>query len=317
MANVSKIIGSLATAINKVSGSAISGLSKIVGATISLFSNTQSLSHGVANVTDAVVAASTSSDFQVDQADAWSVSFWIKVGWTSSVNYSLVLFSSSEAGSNSAQDEMWRVFYNENNNRLYFGWRSASNQRSNNFIYFHNTGTNQASTISGLGTTYWSSSNRGYTTSDGFTLITLTKGTTATATNTNWTAYWNSKSLGTPFYASGNNNGTPALDDTVARQVGIGNNTWNENGQNGNGVATLIDEVSFWNKELSQAEVAEIWNGTDSVGATDGSPINLETSSMASNLKGYWRFETDGTVSTVGSATLVLNGTSTTSTTVP
>ena len=36
-----------------------------------------------------------------------------------------------------------------------------------NFVYFHNTGTNQASPISGLGTTYWSSSNRGFTTSTG------------------------------------------------------------------------------------------------------------------------------------------------------
>ena len=310
MANANKIIGSLTTAINKVSGSAISGLANIMGAVISLFSNTKSLSHGVANSTDAVVAASTSSDFQVDQADAWSISFWIKPGWTSSVNYALQLFTSSEAGSNSAQDEMWRVFYNENNNRLYFGFRSASNERSNNFIYFHNTGTNQASPISGLGTTYWSASNRGYTNANDFTLITVTKGTVGTATASNITMYWNSKSLGTLFYASGNNNGTPALDDSVARQIAIGNNTWNEAGQNGNGAATLYDEVSFWNAELTQAQVAEIWGGTDAVGATDGVPINLQTSSMASNLKGYWRFETDGTVSTVGSATLVLNGNS-------
>ena len=83
MANVNKIIGSLATAINKVSGSAISGLAKIMGATISLFSNTQSLSHGPDNVTDAVRAATTSSDFNLIQTDAWSISFWIKVGWQS------------------------------------------------------------------------------------------------------------------------------------------------------------------------------------------------------------------------------------------
>jgi hypothetical protein len=82
-------------------------------------------------------------------------------------------------------------------------------------------------------------------------------------------------------------------------------------------VASLYDEVSLWDKELSQSEVAEIWGGTDSVGATNGSPINLQTSSMSSNLIGYWRFETDGTVSTVGSATLTIVGNSTTSTTVP
>ena len=318
MANVNKIIGSLATAINKVSGSAISGLAKIMGATISLFTNTQSLEHGPANVTDAVIASSTSSDFQLIQSDAWSVSFWIKVGWGTTTGSSFHLIASDGGNVN---NNMWRVWFNNGNNRLYIGWRSASNERSNNFIYFHNSGTNEAAAISGLGTSWpsdkWSSSNRGYTTSDGFTLITITKGTAATATRANVNMYWNSKSLGTLYYLNGNNNGTPDMDATQARDWAIGNNSWNLNGQQGNGAATLYDEVSLWDKELSQSEVAEIWGGTDAVGATDGVVSNLQTSSMAANLIGYWRFETNGTVSTVGSATLSIAGDSTTSTTVP
>ena len=59
------------------------------------------------------------------------------------------------------------------------------------------------------------------------------------------------------------------------------------------------------------------WGGFTSVGATDGVVSNLQTSSMAANLIGYWRFETNGTVSTVGNATLTIAGNSTTSTTVP
>jgi len=309
MANVNKIIGSLATAINKVSGSAISGISKIIGATISLFSNTKSLSHGIVNGTDAVYAASTASDFQLIQTDAWSVSFWIKVGWTSSFNSTIHLIASDSGG---VQDNMWRVRYNESTNRLYIGWRSASNERSNNFWYFHHTGTGEAAEVSGLGTCgtscYWSSSNTGYVNANGFTLITLTKGTTITATAANVTAYWNGQDLGDPFYASGSNNGTPDMDASAARNFAIGNNSWTYASQSGNGVPTLYDEVSLWDKELSAAEVLEIWNGTDSIGADDGSPTNLQTSSMASSLIGYWRFETDGTVSTVGSATLTLDG---------
>ena len=107
------------------------------------------------------------------------------------------------------------------------------------------------------------------------------------------------------------------MDASTGRDWAIGNNSWNLNGQQGNGVATLYDEVSFWDKELSQSEVAEIWGGTDAVGATDGVVSNLQTSSMAANLIGYWRFETNGTVSTVGNATLTIDGNSTTSTTVP
>ena len=305
MANANKIIGSLATAINKVSGSAISGIAKIIGATISLFSNTKSLSHGIADGTDYTNAASTASDFQVIQSDAWSISFWIRVGWTSSLNAATHLISSD--GGSSANN-MWRVYYNESTNRLYFGWRSASNQRTNNFIYFHHTGTGEAAEVSGLGTSaYWSSSNRGYVNAQNFNLITLTKGTGITGARANWTAYWNSISLGDAYYVNGSNNGTPAMNAATARNFAIGNKSWN-NGNLSNGVATLYDEVSLWDAELTQAQVAEIWGGTDSIGATDGEPINLQTSSMSSNLIGYWRFETDGTVSTVGSATLTLGG---------
>ena len=252
MANVNKIIGSLATAINKVSGSAISGLSKIMGATISLFSNTQSLSHGPDNVTDAVRAATTSSDFNFIQTDAWSISFWIKVGWGTSTGSSFHLIASD--GGN-VHNNMWRVYFNNNNNRLYIGWRSASNQKTNNFVYFHNPGTNEAAYISGLGTSWpsdkWSSSNRGYTTSDGFTLITITKGTAVSASRANVNMYWNSKNLGTLFYANGNNTGTISMDASTGRDWAIGNNSWNLNGQQGNGVASLYDEVSLWDKELS------------------------------------------------------------------
>jgi len=312
MANVNKIIGSLATAINKVSGSAISGLSKIIGATISLFSNTKSLSHGIVNGTDAVYAASTASDFQVIQSDAWSVSFWIKVGWTDSFN-STIHFIASDGGS--VQNNMWRIRYNESTNRIYIGWRSASNERSNNFWYFHHTGAGEAALQTGLGSTYWSSSNTGYVNANGFTNITLTKGTAITATAANVTAYWNGQNIGDAFYVSGSNNGTPDMDAAVARNFAIGNNSWTYAGQSGNGVPTLYDEVALWDKELSSAEVLEIWGGAGVLGETTGAPSNLQTSSMSSSLIGYWRFETDGTVSTVGSATLTLDGSSTSVTT--
>lgn len=322
MANISKFNGVALANIGKVDGVSAAQIAKIDGVTYTAaFTNTQSLSHGTSNSSgsDAVNASSTSSSFQVIQSNAWSISFWIKVGWGTSTGSSFHLIASD--GGN-VHNNMWRVFFNNGNNRLYMGWRSASNQRSNNFIYFHRGGTNEAAYISGLGTSWpsdkWSSSKRGYCTSDGFTLITLTKGTGVTASRTNLNMYWNSKNLGTLFYTNGNNSGTPSMDANQARDFAIGNNSWNGNGTNGsNGVASLYDEVSFWNKELSQSEVAEIWNGTDAVGATDGSPINLQTSSMAANLIGYWRFETNGTVSTVGNATLTLNGNSTTSTTVP
>ncbi len=318
MGSLTKFNGVGIANIKKVDGVSAAQIAKIDGVTFTSFSNTQSLSHGPANVTDAVRASSTSSAFNFIQSDAWSVSFWIKVGWGTSTGSSFHLIA-SDGGS--VHNNMWRVYFNNGNNRLYLGFRSASKQITNNFIYFHRGGTNEAAYISGLGTSWpsdkWSSSKRGYVTSDGFNLITITKGTGVNTARSNVTMYWNSKSLGTLFYSNGNNTGTISMDASTGRDWAIGNNSWNLNGQQGNGSATLFDEVSLWDKELSQSEVAEIWNGTDAVGATDGSPINLQTSTMSSNLIGYWRFETNGTVSTVGSATLTIAGNSTTSTTVP
>ena len=47
----------------------------------------------------------------------------------------------------------------------------------------------------------------------------------------------------------------------------------------------LLDEIPFINKELTQTEVTELYNG--------GTPINLLTSSFAINVKSYYRFEDD------------------------
>jgi len=328
MANAGKVTASLVTAISKIANSAISGIAKIAGVVVSLFSNTKSLSHGTSNSADSVIAASTSSDFQVIESDEWSISFWVKVGWTGSLNTSCHVIASD--GGN-VQNNMWRVYYNESNNRLYIGFRSASTNRSNNFWYFHHTGTGEAGAVSGLGTSFpadnWTAAHPGYVNANGFTLITLTKGNTTTgtyinrATAANVKAYWNGQNLGVAYYANGNTNSTPAMSNSTARNFAIGNNSWNGGGQqNGDGVATLYDEVALWDTELTAAEVLEIWNGatTPVLGDTTGTPTNLQTSSMASNLIGWWRFETDGTVSTVGSATLTLqSGGASTSVTTP
>ena len=272
----------------------------------------KSLSHGSDGANDYVIATSTSAAFQFDQDDAWSVSFWIKVGWTDDVYASMHLISSNDGSSNHKNDR-WSVWYNEKNNRLYIQWREGE-RKTQNFVYFHNGNTDEAGDVSNLygwpTSTYWNASHRGYTNANDFTLITITKGTANHAGRTNVTMYWNSKSLGDLYY-SGDSHGEAnliAMDDTQARNFTIGNNAWNYR-SNGDG-ATLYDDVSLWNKELSQAEVAEIWNGTDAKGADDGTPCNLEESSMSANLIGYWTFENGGTTSIVGDATLTFNGAS-------
>ena len=119
MANVNKIIGSLATAINKVSGSAISGLSKIMGATISLFTDTQAVAKSVTTGSgNAVYITDSDGDYTYDQADAFTISFWIKPGWTTALNTNTHLLASSDVAGGGANADSFRLYYYENNNRL-------------------------------------------------------------------------------------------------------------------------------------------------------------------------------------------------------
>lgn len=67
---------------------------------------------------------------------------------------------------------------------------------------------------------------------------------------------------------------TTATQSTTAAQISGRSGTVGE--LNG-----FIDEVSIWDKELSSAEVSEIYNS--------GSPDNLSTHSAIANLVGWWR----------------------------
>ena len=58
--------------------------------------------------------------------DAFTISFWVKAGWNSSLNTNLHLFSSNETGSSNASSNMIRCYYNESNNRLYWEMRSST-----------------------------------------------------------------------------------------------------------------------------------------------------------------------------------------------
>ncbi len=283
MADASKVNSVAVGDINTIITPAIGDISKIVGTTIPAAGgfSTQSLSHGVTNTTDAVHASSTASDFQFIQTDAWSISFWIKPGWTSTLNTSFHLIA-SDGGS--VHNNMWRVWYNESNNRLYFGFRSGGSNRSNNFWTFHaNSGIYAtAYAAAGLGTTYWSKDNRGNTNARGFTNIVITKGTANVASRANVTAYWNGNTLGSGYYLNGNTNGAVDMNAETARNFCIGHKAW-QSEELTYAHASVYDEVGLWNSQLSADQVTEIYNS--------GTPLNLTGHSANDTLIGYYRFE--------------------------
>lgn len=65
----------------------------------------------------------------------------------------------------------------------------------------------------------------------------------------------------------------------------------------------MIDEVSVWNKELSQSEVTEIYNS--------GTPGSLTSHSAVANLQSWWRFGDNDTFPTILDNKGSINGTMT------
>ena len=302
MADINKIISVASTAINKVSGVAISGIAKVIGQVVSLFTNAQAVSKSITTGTAQAVYVtdSNASGVEWDHDDAFSISFWIKPGWNSSLNTNMHLFSSTDVGGG-VNSSTFRMWYDEGNNRLNIQWRSSGTDRRHQFWLFHsNSGVYADSyAAAGLGSAYWSDTNRGNVGDDDYTLITFTKGASNSAANSNVSLYWNGTSCGTGFYANGNSTGTPSMSNND-KQVFLGSNSWSPYAKSGNNNETKYDGVTMWNSKLTSTEVTELWNG--------GTPIDATTHSNATELKGYWEFEGNGNA-TVGE-NMTINGNS-------
>jgi len=288
---ISKISGLVIGSVNKVSALAKTSIAKVV-AVANYFDRSAVAKSISTGTSEAVYISDSNGSYRIDHNDAFSVSFWIKVGWNVSLNTTIHLFSSSDVAAAGANADTFRVFYIENQNRLMVEWRSGSSEKKHNFWFFHsnsssNNNSADAFNAAGLGTTFWNSSNRGNVNSDGYTLITVTRGTTNSAASSNLNAYWNATSLGVGFYASGGGTGTPNMGNSTDKQITLGSSSWNFL-QSGNNTETKFNGVTVWDKKLTSAEVTELYNS--------GTPMDVSTHSAYANCTGWWNFEdTNGT----------------------
>jgi hypothetical protein len=236
-----------------------------------------------------------------DEYDEFSISLWVKPGWSSSLNTNVHLFCMNDVGVTTSSGGLIRIYYHESNNRMYFDWRSNGSNRTSNFWLFHSTSSQYlaAYNAAGLGSSYWSNTNRGNVGDDDYTMITVTKGSDDQAKRTNVSLYWNAASCGNGYYTNGYNAGTPALNNND-RKLAFGSSSWN-NYRAGNYSTTRYNDITFWDKRLSAAEVSELYN--------NGTRMDATTHSAASDLKGYYTFET--AAATIGEDTNLPNGGST------
>ena len=269
------------------------------------FSDSYSVAKSITTGTaQAVYIADSDGHFNFTHNQAYTISFWIKPGWSSALNTNIHLFSSTTAGTTNSSANMIRLFYHESLNRLYYEYRSASNAKKSNFYLFHANSGNYAAAYAaaGLGTTYWSASNRGNVGDDDFTMITVAKSATNSAGSSYAKVYWNSTWLGNGHYgANGTGQGTPNMT-SADRQIALGSNSWNYS-KAGNSTETQFNDLTIWDKQLSASEISELYNS--------GTRLDATSHSASSNLQMYYKFENNGNDSSGNSApAFAVNGNS-------
>ena len=308
-------INSLAIASVKAVNSLIkTSIAKINTLVNTLFTDDNAVAKSITTGTgQAVYIADSNGSYRFDHNDPFTVSFWIKVGWDTNLNTNIHIFSSSDVSASGANADTFRIWFDERYNRLYAEWRSGSSAKKQNFWLFHSPdgNYNTARLASGLhpgsGTggaaTYWLSTNRGNANSDGYTLITFTRGTTNSGASSNLKLYWNGTDCGVGFYASGGGSGTPAMGNTTDKQIALGSSSWTFH-KCGNNNETKFNGVTIWDKVLSSTEVTELYNS--------GAPMDVSEHSAYSDCSGWWNFESDGSNEVVGGPDFTIAGNSNT-----
>jgi len=252
-----------------------------------------------------VYIADSDGHFKFTDDDAFSYSFWVRPGWNSSLNTRQDLFSMSDVGASNSNANTIRMWYYEPHNRIWIEWRDSSGNKKQNFWLFHSNSGNYAAAYQASGGGWWREDQISTFNADsnGYSLITFTKGSTNSAANSNINLYWNGTTCGSGFYANGGGSGTPNMTNTNDKLVALGSASWSGMSKCGNNNETKFNDLSIWNKKLSASEVAEIYNS--------GTKIDLTTHSAAGNLKGYYKFENNGNDSSGNSApAFTVNGNS-------
>ena len=246
------------------------------------FTDNNAVSKSISTGSGEAILISSTTAYSLTQADAFTIGFWIKAGWTNSLNTNIHFLAMND-GSSTARNQQIRIFYNESNNRLEFRIGHNSSNRSLNFwpLHSHLSATGLPGSAASQ---YWSSSNRGNVNGNDYTHLVISKGTGTTLSASNIAAYWNGTKLGNAFYSSGNNFGTVSMS-TAARQVALGG-TSHHFQKSGDTAETKYNVLTIFNKQLSDSEVTTLYGS--------GTPVSPTVAGNIGNLVGYYNFESDG-----------------------
>ena len=258
------------------------------------------------------------TSLRMGATSTFTLNFWIKAGWTSAYNNNQFLWGTAAnpkvlSYTTNVYNHNFRMWYAETNNRINFSWLGMNQANSatgytQNFWFLHKSGAGQAGDVTGLGTSYpgdnWTNTNRGYTNTNGFTMITITYN--GSMSSSNLKCYWNGNNIGAAYYGSGQNGGATTYNNTSLPRLtsllgspygpngtltGTGDQTCGYGGGNGN---TYIDQYSLWNSALSSTDVTALWN------SGDGGSIS--TSTQPSGLITYYSMDSNTQATPGGSS---------------
>jgi len=254
------------------------------------FTDSNAVAKSITTGSGQAIFIEETTTYSLTQANAFTIAFWIKVGWDNNLNTNVHLFAMND-GSTTGRAQQLRVFYNEANNRLEFRIGHNSNNRSLNFWPLHSHTTQTG--ISSGSSNFWSSSNRGNVNGNDYTHLVISKGTGTTLAASNIAAYWNGSKLG-------NNFGTVSMS-TDARRVALGSNAHTLE-KCGNNNETKYNVLTIFDKQLSDSEVTTLYGS--------GAPVSPTVASGIGNLVGYYNFESDGSGDVADNPTFAINGNS-------
>ena len=306
--------------ITKINGLAYANIAKYSGVTkvntkkvsdTGNFHNKNAVSKSITSpgdVSHAIRIADSNGDFKFDQDDAVSISFWVKAGWNTSVNGSVIIFHMQDFDATDYRDDEFLIYYYEPHNRIYARFASSSGNQHRNFWHSQNLDPSGLRdyrvhmNASGLGDGgNWNSANRGNVGNDNYTLMTLTKGASNSGQYSNMKLYWNDTDCGYGFYGADTSgaSGTVSMGTSTDKAITLGSSSHTGTSA-GNNTETKFMGLTIWNKALSESEVTELYNG--------GAPLHVGTHSAYANCVGWWPFQDDGTGQIAGTEAFAISG---------
>ena len=135
---VNSIAAASLAKVNSLAKASINKINSITASFAAAFTDNNAVSKSLTTGSGQAISISSTSAYSLTQANAFTIGFWIKAGWTNNLNTNIHFFATND-GSSTARNQQIRIFYNESNNRLEFRIGSDSNNRSLNFWALHSS----------------------------------------------------------------------------------------------------------------------------------------------------------------------------------